>query len=260
LGARCDRLIPYLTNSVWFWIVFSLHLWIITIAIVLDFELLACASYVSGVVFYVWIFIVSIDLRRWRLVLATPKNVVIFLGSFLAFTTTFLLPIHSVNSHSVALRVQHALCFLGCATTFPFLEIMDLPIAVTFLVYPAVVSMLAIIALKFHTTGIFCFTELGDYYYSVGCQQFSVLQMLNSIITLTMFLVISKIRLVWSLSRGKPMLPFRAPGYVRVVTSDYDIDSRSYQRPAVAYHLCMGVISLLLLLVQSMGDQIVQCT
>jgi hypothetical protein len=193
-----------------------------------------------------------IDIRRWRIVVTTPQNISVFLGSLMCVGLSFLLTQSAYLS-----RITLQLGFLAAAICFPTLEIMDLPGFGFALILPPMVAFTIVTTSKYYLTGIMCMSGIIDVSYSLcisdTCFPLSVTSIMNSIIVFNLGLCLSKMKKVWDIYHGGICSSMGSNWYIRLERSYHRVDDRlssSYLRCMIlSGHVFMISVSMVLLAV-----------
>ena len=105
-----------------------------------------------------------LDVRQWRVVLGTPRNVYVVCAGVAVAVVMCHLGTESTIPETVSLSISS----LVGAASWPVLEILDLPITTYFLVVPPGIAVIFLLAVKYDSTGVMGFSGVVDRPYILG--------------------------------------------------------------------------------------------
>jgi hypothetical protein len=172
----------------------------------------------------------QIDIRQYRIVLGTWKNLYVFCGNQICFVLCLFL------RGSLLVKVNLAIAFFAAACVFPTLEIFNIPTFGHVCMTLPLISFMFFILLKFQLTGVLFMSLLEDHHFTlgsqrVGTQHVSLFQLLAYCISITMFLTIAKVKMVYDIYNGTPVKTFQSSELTRVLHAHFEVDPLSPLSP-----------------------------
>jgi hypothetical protein len=171
--------------------------WANVMGLVLDNEIVCLAS-VGHLLVLGGFMLPLIDVKQWRIVAGSIRNLYVLVACIFAVALTLTLTGSNALSQAVV-----CISLSASGSFVPVMEVLDVPTLGIYCFGPPVMFFFFFVVLKFNMTGVFMFTGLVDVHYEViGGIKFSILSILNSVMTITLFLILSKLYLLWKLLHG----------------------------------------------------------